>query len=446
MEAMRKVHLAVLAIVAAGVAGGAQLTAEQRRLNLDSFDVVWTKIRDRHWDPQLGGLDWSAVRAEFRPRVGHAATMDDARRAMSAMLGRLNQSHFAIIPGDAYSEMGDQTTPEYEGSVGIDVRVIKGDQAVVVSVAPGSAADRAGVKPGWALLSAQDRAVEALVARVRKAGPHLEDLTLRRAVLALVSAPVGAPVKTEFLDGGGRKTALSLAAGVPRGRLSKFGNLPPLYVWAESRKIDRGGARTGYLAFNMFLDPVNVMGTLNTLMESCLKQCDGVVIDLRGNPGGLGVMSMGMAGWFVAGDNIVLGTMHLRDNTLKFAVTPRVEAFGGPLAILVDGGSASTSEIFAGGLHDLGRARIFGERTAGAALPSMIEKLPNGDAFQFAVANYISEGGRPLEGTGLTPDVETPVRRAALLAGEDPALDAALDWIGSEKARAARAGRSAAIQ
>ena len=142
---------------------------------------------------------------------------------------------------------------------------------------------------------------------------------------------------------------------------------------------------------------------------------------------------MGMAGWFIAQPDQILGTLYMRDTTLKFVVNPRLAAFAGPLAILVDGASASTSEIMAQGLKDLGRARIFGTRTAAAALPSVFEKLPNGDGFQYAIANYISEGGKPLEGLGVTPDVETPVTRQALLAGKDPALDAAIEWIESRK-------------
>jgi carboxyl-terminal processing protease len=84
-------------------------------------------------------------------------------------------------------------------------------------------------------------------------------------------------------------------------------------------------------------------------------------------------------------------------------------------------------------LKDLGRARIFGTRTAAAALPSVFEKLPDGDGFQYAIANYISVGGQPLEGLGVTPDVETPLTREALLAGKDSALNAAVAWIESKK-------------
>src|SRR5262249_33546338 len=103
--------------------------------------------------------------------------------------------------------------------------------------------------------------------------------------------------------------------------------------------------------------------------------------------------------------------------------------FLGPLAVLVDGCSASTSEIFAGGLQGLKRARVFGTRTAGAALPSLIELLPNGDRFQFAIANYVSVDGKVLEGAGVQPDQEVKPDRKALLSGCDPVVEAARQWI-----------------
>ena len=173
------------------------------------------------------------------------------------------------------------------------------------------------------------------------------------------------------------------------------------------------------------------MASFQQTIENC-KTCDGLIIDLRGNPGGIGGMAMGMAGFLVAKPNQRLGTMYLRDSTLNFVVNPRADVFSGPVAVLVDGSSASTSEIFAGGLKDLGRARVFGTPTAAAALPSAFERLPNGDGFQYAVANYISEGGQPLEGLGVTPDVVVELTRAALLAGHDSVVDAALNWIKAE--------------
>jgi carboxyl-terminal processing protease len=182
----------------------------------------------------------------------------------------------------------------------------------------------------------------------------------------------------------------------------------------------------------MFLDLVRVMNSFADAVQSCMT-CEGLVIDLRGNPGGIGGMAMGMAGWLIDKPDERLGTMYLRDATLNFVVNPRAQVFTGPVAILVDGSSASTSEIFAEGLKDLGRARIFGTKTAAAALPSIVERLPNGNGFQYATANYISAGGKPLEGLGVTPDVEVKLTREALLAGHDPVLDAALQWIRNPK-------------
>jgi carboxyl-terminal processing protease len=140
-----------------------------------------------------------------------------------------------------------------------------------------------------------------------------------------------------------------------------------------------------------------------------------------------------MAGFLVDKPDEKLGTMYMRDTALKFVVNPRAEVFTGPVAILLDGCSASTSEIFAGGLKDLGRARVFGTKSAAAALPSVIEKLPNGDGFQYAMANYISDGGKALEGNGVTPDVEVQLTRETLLSGHDAVVDAALEWIKKQR-------------
>ena len=162
-------------------------------------------------------------------------------------------------------------------------------------------------------------------------------------------------------------------------------------------------------------------------------KASGFIIDLRGNPGGIGGMAMGAAGWFTSQQGLKLGTMTMRGATINFAVFPRPNATAAPLAILVDGCSASTSEIFAGGMQDVKRARIFGSRTAGAALPSMFSRLPNGDGFQYIVANYVSENGKPLEGLGVAPDEVVVPTQEDLLAGKDPVLNRAVAWIKSKQ-------------
>jgi carboxyl-terminal processing protease len=209
----------------------------------------------------------------------------------------------------------------------------------------------------------------------------------------------------------------------------RFGNLPETRLYFESRALPDGA---GYIRFNEFLDPASIMPQFEAALKS-FRKAPGVMIDLRGNPGGIGIMAMGIAGFFIDKDGQRLGEMKTRDTTLKFVIFPRPETYAGPLAILVDEGSASTSEILAGGLQDLKRARIFGVRTAGAALPSDIVRLPNGDGFQYAQASYTSESGTVLEGAGVKPDVVVEQTREALLAGRDLVVEAADEWIRSAK-------------
>ena len=403
------------------------LTPEQRRLNLDSFEYVWKTVRDKHWQTKPGGLDWQAVHDELRPAIERADSMDAARAVMNDMLGLLHQTHFGIIPAELYSDVDGGHGKGHESTTGLDVRIV-GAQVLVTSVEPGSSAARNGVRPGWRILKIGGLNLDLVIEKLDEtyAKSTLRELVARRAVLSRLEGKPGESVEMEFLDGRDQHLSKTLGHERPKGTLAQFGFLYPAHVWFDSSKV--GGGNIGYVSFNMFLDPARLMNLFAEAVKSCSK-CDGFVIDLRGNPGGIGAMAMGMAGWFIDKPDQLLGTLYMRETTLKFVVNPRVTTFAGPVAILVDGTSASTSEILAEGMKDLGRARIFGTHTAAAALPSMFELLPNGDGFQYAIANYISEGGKPLEGLGVTPDVETPLTRKALLEGKDPALDAALAWI-----------------
>ncbi len=401
--------------------------------NVETFEYVWKTVRDKHYDPQLGGVDWQAVHDELKPRIEKADSIDETRNILAEMLGRLHLSHYRIIPGTVYTELGAGGGHGGDGSVGIDVRVIDG-KAVVTSVDTDSPAAKAGVMPGWVLRKVDINQIAPLIAEYLEhdKDSSLRDLTLRRAILLRLEGAVGDTVHVAFFDEHDQAVFKNLVRAEPRGRSTVLGYLGRARVWLDSKRVETGGQTIEYIGFNLFLDPSNLMPEFASAVQACLK-CAGIVIDLRGNPGGLGAMATGMAGWFVDKKDARLGTLVLRETALKFVINPRAETYSGPLAILVDSTSASTSEIFAGGMQDLKRARIFGSKTAAAALPSVVEMLPNGDTFQYAIANYVSEGGETLEGNGVTPDVETPLTREALLSHKDPALDAAVNWIKSQK-------------
>jgi carboxyl-terminal processing protease len=408
------------------------LTPAQRQLNVDSFEYAWKTIDKRMWEPMP--VDWQKVHDELRPKVEAARTMEQARAVMHDMIGRLKMTHFGIVPGDVYERLDASKGHGTGGDPGFDIRLVEGD-ATVVSVETGSPAYKSGIRPGWRIVKAGGADVKELIAKVRDAlrESTVQDLLITRAVAAKFDGTPGGKVPAEFLDGANRAVKIDVELKEPRGGGASLGFLPTQHVWYESKRI----GNAGYIRFNMFLDPGRISTQFGDSVQSCMS-CEGLIIDLRGNPGGLGAMSMGMAGWLISRPDVRLGVMKTKETEIRFAVFPRPEVFQGPVAILVDALTASTSEIFAGGLKDLGRARIFGSRSAGAALPSMFEKLPNGDGFQYAIANYVSEGGQPLEGIGVIPDQEVRLTRQALLAGHDPALESALGWIHGQNSAKAR--------
>jgi carboxyl-terminal processing protease len=413
-----------------------ELTPEQCQKNLESFDLVWQTVRDSHFDPKLGGVDWEGARTELRPRVEKANNTAEARAIMDDMLHRLGHTHVGIIPASLYESI--QGNPDEEkpakGSQlavpGFDVRVVDGE-ALVVRVTEGLSAAKAGVRTGWRLRKIDGEDLAPLMASIRKDVKKAAEIPAVQAMAILwrLSGEEGKKVTVTYLDGSGEEVTLPLSLAKPKGNLVQFGQLPPMYVDFEARKVENDIA---YFYLSSFLDPPRVMKKFGETVQANLK-AEGFILDLRGNPGGIAMMSQGLGGWFVDQSNLKLGTQIGRKGYQHYILNPREDTYEGPLAILVDEFSASTSEILAGGLQGLKRARVFGTRTAGAALPSFIIRLPNGDGLQYVIADYVSVSGKRLEGNGVQPDEVVPLDRQALLAGRDPTLDAAVKWIRSQR-------------
>ena len=247
---------------------------KQRQIN--SFEKVWTTIRDKHWQKDPGGLDWQAIHAEFYPRIVNAKSDDEAVAIMREMLGRLKQTHFGIFPAAVYNDVEGEGGGD--GSSGIDVRVLDG-KAVVTDLDPGSSAERAGVKRGWIVVSANAKPIQPVIEKL-KSDPAILELALERAVKTRLTGPVGETVKFAFLDGRNAPVTRDLELRPERGQTARFGNLPPMHVFFESKKL----GNTGYVRFNMFLDLVRVMGDFADSVQGCMT-CDGLIVDQRQSGG-----------------------------------------------------------------------------------------------------------------------------------------------------------------
>lgn len=429
-------HVARALIVFALLAMSVRIGARQawRADAVASFDDVWTTIDESYYDPSFGGLDWAAVRAELRPMVDAAASPDAARQVIRTMLARLKQSHFVLIS----SAFDEQTLPG-EAAVPIDVRVLDGG-ALITRVEAGSDAERRGIRAGQWLTRVDGSDVGAWIDQAADAAsPAGSDL---RAVHRLAWQRVAralhgsseSVVALTVRGADGVERIINASRVAETGTPVAVGNLPPMQVRSSSvAATTPGGRRVGVVRFNVWMTAI-AEPFARAVDE--FRAADGFVIDLRGNPGGLAEMIRGIGGHFLATPELI-GSVHMRGAALEFRANPRtstpdgrrVVPFGGPLAILVDDLTGSASECFAGGLQSLGRARVFGTRTMGQALPAVTRRLPNGDVLMYAIGDFVTSTGQRLEGDGVVPDEPVTLSPAALADGRDPVLDRALEWI-----------------
>ncbi len=405
------------------------------------FETAWQAVNDTHYDPTFNGVDWNAVHDEFLPRVKEASSEEEVRGLLNEMLGRLEQSHFVVIPEGALPTLpgtGDDVEDEnLAGDFGFDVRLRDG-ALVVNEVVPGGPADHAGVKTGWLLTRIGDDESAELLEQLDKLDEREAAMAAWQVTAHHSIGAIGTKAELAFLDGEDREVTLELERAERDVVAHAFGNLPTFYLRFRSGTLERGGKEVGWIHFTNWFLPM--VGPINAALDD-MRGLEGIVIDLRGNTGGALPMVMGLAGHFFE-DRESLGTMTTRENELEFVAAPRkvdaegtlIETFHGPVAILVDETSGSASEVFSGGMQSTGRARVFGETTAGAVLPSRTTTLPNGDAMLHALGDFKTSTGVLLEGDGVVPDVHVPLTREALLAGKDPQLETALAWITGQDA------------
>jgi carboxyl-terminal processing protease len=382
---------------------------------------LWTKVANTYVDTAFVTHQWTAARAELRPRAETITTRAQLDALLADALHHIHDSHFYIISSRTAPETSQRAT-DARGTSGVSVRLAEG-KIVVWKVDPASAAADAGMRAGEIVRRVAGYDADSALRQFANLADQARPRALAEMLYAFngsLNASVGDTVRIET-----DAKSYAIAARPAQGTVSQFGNLPPLAALVRANRQKTAGGCAGVIAFNIWLPMMS--DDLEKAVDS-VRTCDGVVIDIRGNAGGIGAMVLGFGGYFVDSTRS-LGTMRTRDVSLNFVINPRARRFNGKVAILVDPMSASTSEIFATGMQRIGRAKVFGEPSAAAALPAMMERLPSGDVFVHAVADFTDPFGKRVEGAGVVPDVVVPLRISDLRQGRDAALDAAIEWI-----------------
>jgi carboxyl-terminal processing protease len=316
------------------------------------------------------------IRREYVDKVPDTA-FDEA--AVKGILAGLDP-HSSFLDAEQYDEMRATTTGSYSG-VGIEVSADDG-RVVVVTPIEGSPAARAGVHAGDAILAVDGRPVTA---------DRLEETIARMR--------------------GAAGTRVRLAIG-------RTGEPEPLLFTLERGEVHVHTVRAeplpgeyGYVRITQFSDstPDDLVTALSGLMQHDLKASRhalrGLVLDLRGNPGGVLESAVSVADTFLDEGLIVRAEGRTPESRFEMAATRGDALQGQPLVVLVDGGSASGSEIVAGALRDHGRATLMGERTFGKGSVQTVIPLRDGQALKLTTSRYFTPSGVSIHERGLDPDI-----------------------------------------
>lgn len=340
------------------------------------LDEAWQLVYREYVDYSFNQTDWVAIRRDLlgQSYASPQAAYSELRRA----LRRLDDPYTRFLDPDQYAELTEQTAGEISG-IGLRLRRDHTVGAIVViDTLPGSPASRANIRSGDRLRMVDSRAVDRLSVE---------------AVSQLLRGELGKPVTLtlERADTGSQETLM-----LTRERLE----VPT--VTYETQEAN--GIRVGYIRLSEF--SAHAAEQMQAAIETLSQQhgVEAFVLDLRNNPGGLLQASIDISRmWLQRGPIVHTVDRDGRDEAISANRTSLTDL---PLAVLVNGQSASSSEILTGALQDNDRAIIVGSPTFGKALVQSLHGLSDGSGIAVTVAHYYTPDGTDISRRGITPDVQ----------------------------------------
>lgn len=338
------------------------------------IDEVWQVVNNEYVDGTFNQTDWRNVRQELLSR--DYSNSEEAYTAIRNALKRLNDPYTRFLDPKQYKSLTDQTTGEVSG---VGIRLEQNEQTKeirVVSPIENSPAARADIRSGDLILAVDGRSTQTM--------------TLE-AVSAMIRGRVGTPVQIRISRSGAAPVEIALV----RSQIE----VPTVHYTLRQE----GTMKVGYIRLDEFSSHAaeQMQKAIQLLKE---QQAQAFVLDLRGNPGGLLQSSVAIAQMWM--DNApVVRTVNRIGTNQEFRANRR-SLTNLPLAVLVDGRSASASEILSGALQDNKRATVIGSQTFGKALVQSIHPLSDGSGLAVTIAHYYTPNGTDINQKGITPDIK----------------------------------------
>lgn len=312
------------------------------------------------------------IKQDYVEPVSDKKLLEDAIRGMLTGL----DPHSAYLASEEYKELQEGTTGQF-GGLGIEVGMENGF-VKVVSPIDDTPAQRAGIKAGDLIVRLDDKPVKGM--------------TLADAVKVMRGEPGTDIVLTVVREGEEAPLKFTLTRDIIKVKSVKNKLLEKNYGYLRISSFQSGTGQG-------LLDAVEELKKEN---EGPLK---GVVLDLRNNPGGVLNAAVDVSDAFIESGLIVYTEGRIKNSEMRFNATPDDVIHGAPIVVLINGGSASASEIVAGALQDHKRAIIMGEKSFGKGSVQTILPTSNGAAVKLTTARYFTPSGRSIQAEGIEPDV-----------------------------------------
>ena len=330
------------------------------------FEEVWQAVKENYYDSSLNKQNWYRWRDHYRGKI---KTDEDAKVAVQSMLESLNDPYSKYMNKEEYA---DQTTSISSKITGIGVNISsQSGKTQIINVMEGTPAQYAGLQNGDIITNIDGKDVNGL---------PLSD------VANLVRGP-----ENTFVT-------LTLVRG--KDKITKKIIRKEIKIKTIKSSIDKN---IGYIQISTFIGSSTPNEFLEALEKT--KKAEGLIIDLRGNTGGLLPNAIFIANLFINDGNIV---SIVGRNGYKYDIYAQDAEYiiDKPTIVLVDGASASASEILSGALQDYKKAKLIGSKTYGKGMVQKIIPLPNETGLNLTIAKYLTPNGTDINQKGITPDVE----------------------------------------
>ena len=349
------------------------------------FDNVWEEIRDNYYDVELNKQNWYRWKEHYHGKI---KTDDDAKVAIDSMLASLDDPYSRFMTKEEYNEQNNSIKSKISG-IGVNIASVSG-KINIINVIEGTPAQFANLLPNDVIIAIDGKDVS---------GMPLSD------VANLVRGPENSIVEITVMRNNDK-----LVKKVMRKEIK---------IKTVKSSVDKN---IGYIKITSFIGSTTPNEFLEAIEKT--KDTEGLIIDLRGNTGGLLPNAIFIANLFIPEGRLV---SIVGRNGYRYDILAQDIEFGidKPLVVLVDEGSASASEILSGALKDYHKAKLIGTRTYGKGMVQKIIPLQNETGLNLTIAKYLTPNGSDINKKGIEPDISVTFTINDLKNRTDAQLNAA---------------------